>query len=259
MKHNFCCIIPKRVKSGRNERLRRKQKWYMAGVEGLRKLGHSTYITTDIKGKHTDATAFFTYGSAPLVRQEHKKQLWLHMDSGYVRPHDFFRICNGTVHERNIRRRNRKSDRWEQLEIKIQPWSNGSHIVVCCISDLNCSLNNIDIKQDIKCIIKASRLPLIIRPKVQKRIIERPLSKDLAGAFATITWTSASAVESVIAGVPAIVLCDYIAKDVCSPSLKHMHAPLKPDREQFLFDLAYHQWNIDEFRNGLPYIDMGIT
>lgn len=260
MRHNFCCIIPKRIKSGRNDRLRRKLKWYMAGVKGLRRLGHGTYITTNVSANHDDATAFFTYGSVPLVRADHKKRLWLHMDSGYVRPHSYFRLCNGLVHEQNLRKRNRKPDRWETLATTIQPWSTGKHVVVCCVSELNCSLNNINLKRDLNNIKKVViGRPIIIRPKIQKKIAERPLFEDLREAHVTITWTSASAVESIIAGTPAIVLCNYIAKDVSSSSLKHFENPPKPDREQFLFDLAYHQWTIDEFKKGLPYIDMEIT
>jgi len=41
-----------------------------------------------------------------------------------------------------------------------------------------------------------------------------------------------------------------LAWDVGSDNLKQVETPSKPDREQWLHNLAYANWTIEEVRNG---------
>ncbi len=85
-----------------------------------------------------------------------------------------------------------------------------------------------------------------------KRIFSDPtcdIAQDLQNASWLVTYNSNSAVDAVLAGVPAVT-CDpgsmawpVTGHDPTSP-------PPMPDRTQWAYDLAYTQWSPDEVRNG---------
>jgi hypothetical protein len=63
-------------------------------------------------------------------------------------------------------------------------------------------------------------------------------------------------VDAIIAGVPVIITGDGIAKPLGRATLKYindLYYPTDTERYQFLCDLAYIQWNLDELRNGLAW------
>ena len=90
--------------------------------------------------------------------------------------------------------------------------------------------------------VRVRRHPLMEKP-------ERSLTADLAGAERAITWTSNSAVDAVLAGVPTIALNPgCIAWPVTSHQLGD---PLfTGDRDAWCYDLAYRQFTHDELANG---------
>jgi hypothetical protein len=75
----------------------------------------------------------------------------------------------------------------------------------------------------------------------------RPISEALASARAIVTHHSNVAVEALAAGVP--VHCFTGAAAACSVPLDRLCE--RPEgREQFLADVAYLQWSLDEMRSG---------
>lgn len=74
---------------------------------------------------------------------------------------------------------------------------------------------------------------------------------DLENARLVVTFNSNSAVESVIAGVPAIAMdMGSMAWPVTAHMLEDVNSPVRCDRTQWAHDLAYTQWNLDEMRSG---------
>lgn len=76
---------------------------------------------------------------------------------------------------------------------------------------------------------------------------------SLTDAWATVTHGSSICVESVLAGVPAIVLGDAVAKPISSTDIAEIENPrLASDEErwQWLSNLAYQQWTLHEFASG---------
>lgn len=82
-------------------------------------------------------------------------------------------------------------------------------------------------------------------------ISHRPLSEDLSVAGAWVTYTSGSAVDAVMAGVPAICLSpNNFAWEVSGHKLSNLENPWRGDRSQWLANLAYRQWTVDEIGAG---------
>ena len=88
---------------------------------------------------------------------------------------------------------------------------------------------------------------LIIRDKESKR----PLQADLADAHALVTHGSIAAVEAVILGTPVFVHPDSAAALVGRTDLRMIERPAMPDRTQWLYSLAYSQFNEAELVNGV--------
>ncbi len=77
----------------------------------------------------------------------------------------------------------------------------------------------------------------------------RSLQDDLAGAAVAITYNSNSAVDAVLAGVPAIALDrGSMAWDVSHHELSFPRS--RPDRSAWAHALAWKQWRKDEMESG---------
>lgn len=73
-----------------------------------------------------------------------------------------------------------------------------------------------------------------------------------SNAWAVINWSSNPAVEAVRNGIPVFVGPSSLAYDVGNHSLETINNPLRPERQQWLNDLAHTEWTVDEIRQGLP-------
>lgn len=69
-----------------------------------------------------------------------------------------------------------------------------------------------------------------------------------------ITYNSGAGVDAAVAGVPVITgNAGSFAWDVASHSLDTVDTPYCPDRTQWLNNLAYAEWSLDEIAAGLPW------
>ena len=75
---------------------------------------------------------------------------------------------------------------------------------------------------------------------------------DISDAFAVVNWSSNPATHAVMQGVPVFVGPDSLAWDVANHSLRTITDPGMPDRTQWLNDLAYTEWTVEEISAGLP-------
>ena len=99
-------------------------------------------------------------------------------------------------------------------------------------------------------ISRATRKPYFVPEGA--RLSRSTLADDIAGAAYTVMYSSTTAVESVLAGVPAVVTCDgAIAWEVTSHDLGH---PIfQPDRSAWCADLAWKQWRLEELEDGTAW------
>lgn len=71
-------------------------------------------------------------------------------------------------------------------------------------------------------------------------------------AWAVINWSSNPAIDAVINGIPVFVGPSSRAWDVANHSLKTINEPLRPDRQQWLNDLAHTEYTKEEISLGIP-------
>ena len=69
---------------------------------------------------------------------------------------------------------------------------------------------------------------------------------------AVVNWSSNPSTQAVIAGVPAFVGPSSLAYDVSNHDFSTIENPIMPDRTQWLNDLAYTEWTIEEISQGIP-------
>ena len=85
-----------------------------------------------------------------------------------------------------------------------------------------------------------------------------PFEEDLAEAFCIVTHSSNTAVEAILAGVPAFVLGQSAAQPFAGNDLKMIEAPLTGygDRWNWAGVLADNQWTPKEIREGKAWSDL---
>lgn len=74
----------------------------------------------------------------------------------------------------------------------------------------------------------------------------------LEQAWAVINYNSNPGIDSVLAGVPAFVDPSSLAAPVANTDIGLIESPRRPDREQWLNDLAWTEWTHTEIAQGLP-------
>ena len=140
-------------------------------------------------------------------------------------------------------------DRWEALNIPVQPWrTSGRHIVIAAPTRTYAAFHLCQswIADTIDRLSRVTDRQLVIRDKESKR----SLQADLDGAHALVTHGSIAAVEAVILGYPVFVHPDSAAALVGQTDLRQIERPAMPDRTRWLHSLAYNQFNEAELIDG---------
>jgi hypothetical protein len=172
-------------------------------------------------------------------------------DHGYFGRARYFRITvNGYQHDG---RGPARSQRFDTFQRPVQPWrKTGSHILICPNSATHFRLFGLDVDawmHDCLTTLRAhSDRPIRQRWKGDPV----PITDDLKDCWAVVTYSSAAALDALIAGVPVFVLADFAAAyRFGSPGLSRIESPEYPTgREPFLWNLAANQWTLDEIRRG---------
>ena len=80
------------------------------------------------------------------------------------------------------------------------------------------------------------------------------LEDTLAKVSCTVTYTSGLAVDSILAGTPTIAMHPAnFAYSISSNHLWEINNPRIASTRQWLYDLSYCQWHVDEIEAGLPW------
>lgn len=87
-----------------------------------------------------------------------------------------------------------------------------------------------------------------------KELSQRSYRHDLLSSTCTITFSSQAVVESVIMGVPAVTCSKVcLGYEFMGVGLDNFQKPAEFNREQWLYDLAYTQYNTEEIAAGLAW------
>lgn len=140
-------------------------------------------------------------------------------------------------------------DRWKRLKTDVLPWSkNGRHILIAAPTKAYAEFHGCERWTDEICdaLARVTDRPLMIRAKESKR----PLVEDLKGAHALVTHGSNTANEAVILGCPVFVHPSCAAALVGLTDVTKIETPVYPDREPWLYSLAYSQFDERELVDG---------
>lgn len=77
--------------------------------------------------------------------------------------------------------------------------------------------------------------------------------QGISSAWAVINWNSTPGVIAVLQGVPAFVGPTSLAAPVANLDLSKIETPDRPDRSQWINDLAWTEWTQAEMSMGLPH------
>ena len=184
---------------------------------------------------------------------------------------------------------NSPADRWQQIKktfnIEDRPWKKtGKYIMLCTQPKDNWSMAQKDpyvwIDEIVASLNNVTDRPLLLRPhpnhadKCAQDISKRHPQIKIAdmtrggGMFYDYRWTfleelsasdvhcvithnSTAAVDAATYGVPVYMTSDLcLAWDVGSNNLSQIENPQYPDRTQWLNNLAYANWTIEEVKSG---------
>ncbi len=160
------------------------------------------------------------------------------------------------------------SDRWDKL-VQSDPrlaWTGwkkqGSKILLVLPNPKSCNFFGIEFEswkqKTIEEIKKKTNKPIVIRKKGSRGdrstySIYDALDEDI---FATVTFNSIAAMESIAYGIPAFVTVPCAAWPLASRDLENINTPYYPDPElvkQQCYSLAYGQFTHEEIANGTAW------
>lgn len=225
-----------------------------AMAEGIRRAGDRLVPVTGV----ADACVGYGWKFVPMMKR-HKA--FAYADLGYWGRDSYYRFSvNGWSPERYVRQ-GLPRDRFDRLSLTIKPWrTDGKEIIVAGSTAKACADHGFSYQGwEAKTIarLKGCGRPVVYRPKPKDLnatslgvpMDRRPISEALGSAYAVVTHHSNTAVDALLAGIP--VHCETGAAAAFSVPLEEIHeAPLLEGREQFLWDVAWLQWTLDEMRSG---------
>lgn len=199
---------------------------------------------------------------------------------------NWFRIgLNGFLNDTgNFNNKNKNGERWDivrknlGLEIKAYNDSHDGPIVVAMQLPGDASLRGQSIEKWALHTVQAirtqtDRLIIIRTPQIDRhyddatmRLIEKQpnvkfqkgtfenLKETFDEAMCTVTYSSGFAIDSLLNGCPTIAMSpSNFAYGLVPNKVDNIEHVARPNRDQWLYNLSYAQWHVDEIERGLPW------
>ena len=167
------------------------------------------------------------------------------------------------------------SYRADSLGLLAQPWrGEGEHIVIALQrSDSNLwqgmPLTEQWVQQTVAVLQSVTDRKIVVRTHPRQAIklpnidVQQPISvpgtyddfdfiDSLSNVYAVVNHNSSSAVQAILNGVPAVVSATSIAAPVAVTDVSCINNLIRPDRTQWINDLAWSEWTVEEIAGGLP-------
>jgi len=170
-------------------------------------------------------------------------------------------------------------NRLQHFNIQTQDWKQkGDHIIVCGQNEKSIAWNQGSTSKwahgIIEWIRKYTDRPIWFRPhprfavsinesglknvhiSMPKKIggyDEVDFANALQNAYAVVNYNSNPAIESVFAGVPVFVDKSSLCWPVGNAIGSDMNTPIKPDRTEWIKQISYTEWFVEEIAQGIPW------
>lgn len=151
------------------------------------------------------------------------------------------------------------ASRWRTLGLQVQPWRvDGDHVLVCGQRGIGSPEMRSppgwheDVARRLK---KWTDRPIIVRPHPGKnKASAPPLEDQLQNCWCVVVWSSAVAVQALVAGIPVIVEAPHhILDGAVLRGISRVERPTFTNREDALERMAWAQWTMDEILAGAPF------
>lgn len=215
------------------------------------------------KGSITDENELFPgpvamFGSParwPLLKQAQAEgREWLYGDHGYFGRSRYYRITKNAYQHDGTGQYS--PERYARFGRPPAPWrKTGSYVLVCPNSAIYCGLHGFEVQQWIADVTVALAKYTDRPVKVRWKKDGTRIADDLEQCWAVVVFSSAAAIDALIAGVPAFVLAPFAAgARMALSDLSKIEQPFYPeDREPFLWSLANQQWTLQEMIDGVAW------
>ena len=197
---------------------------------------------------------------------------------GLVRGKTWKVAINGINRDANFGSSGNDSARANELGLTLKPWSlGGDRIIICGQHDKSNQWKDMPtmstwLLNTIKEIRERTDMPIVWRPHprcpvpgieheyknvkreqpIQVRDTYDDFDFDCTGAYAVVNWSSNPAPHAVMQGVPVFVGPSSLAWPVGNKDFSTIGMPKRPDRTQWLNDIAHTEWTLDEIAQGKP-------
>lgn len=236
-------------------------------AEGLARHGIKAEFRTSGMYRRCDLAVFWAHKNVQVIHAQRSAGLdYLVMERGYFG--DRFAMTslgyNGLNGHAQFHNANMPSDRWRRYGVELKPWkTDGDIIVLMGQVPTDASLRNCDNYKSwvVNSAYQAQRLygkrvyfrghphPAASNFRPDLPTLTGTLEEALSDAAAVITWNSNSGVDAVLAGVP-LIACDRGSMAYTMAAQKIGDPLVRPDRSQWVNDLAYTQWTDGEISTG---------
>ncbi len=210
------------------------------------------------------------------IMKRHSGSRLIMIESAFIDRKRYWQVgYGGSSGHADFRNKNSPGDRWDAMDVPYKSWryQPEGYIVVCGQVPWDTQVQDTDHALWCrKTMAFFSERRVWFRPHPRTRTDHRakylihwslysPINFEecCAQAKCFVTWNSTVAVDALLQGVPVIALdSGSIAWDMAGHSLKDVNDLVYPDRTQWLHDLAYAQWTLEEMRSGLVWRHLNI-
>jgi hypothetical protein len=190
----------------------------------------------------------------PVLRQAQLEgRDWYYGDHGYFGRRRYFRITKNRYQHDGLWTSTPPSHRFQAFGRNVVPWKKeGRHVLVCPNSEIYCRLHGFDVRSWINMVELTVRGHSDREVRTRWKTTQYPIAYDLKDCWAVVVFSSAAALDALIAGIPVFVLAPWAAGARMGLSdLTQIETPFYPtDREPFLWALANQQWTLQEILDG---------
>lgn len=244
------------------------KKLCVALAEGVQAAGDRAEIVPAGSASKLERGAAFFYGmdpyTLPLLRQaETEGRNWYYADNAYYFGRgEYFRVTHRALMHDGTG--DAPPDRWRSFDINLRPWRGGGRYIVVTSQSRLFYTSRMGMDRDewyrrvVQLLKKYTDRPIIpcMKPEPRQMRNDQPHSDDfeqmLKSAYCVVTESSSTGVGAVIQGIPVVSLGPSMCTPMATP-VTDIEAPRKPDREQWLQNLAANQWTKDELRDGTAW------
>lgn len=193
---------------------------------------------------------------------------FVYADLGFWRRDTHYRLVVGGWGPERYVRAGLPSSRLAKLGVDIKPWKEGGDtIIIAGSTGKSCAEHGIAYRSwEMRAaqLLRDSGKRIVYRPKPTDpfkaplpgvEYDQLPIDESLSGACALVTHHSNAAVHALAAGIP--IHCEVGAAAAFSvPMFDIANTPRLDGREQFLADVAWLNWSLDEMRAGEAWAHM---